>query len=163
MPDSLKFNSEIHEIVSIDAKQFLTSINVNRTISHILKVIYKNPSKFFNEKDENNQLLPYPERSDLRKFMHGVLLNFNTFRTQIGTFKQRSGLSMGSPLSSSMSDIFLNLMETTLIDKFIKNKEVLHWSRYCDDILVVCNKNSAKTILDKINSHDYIMIYMLIC
>ena len=155
MPDSLKFNSKIDEIVSIDAKQLFTSINVNRTISHILKVIYKNPSKYFNEKDENNQLLPYPERSDLRKFMHGVLLNFNTFRTQIGTFKQRSGLSMGSPLSSSMSDIFLNLMETTLIDKFIKNKEVLHWSRYCDDILVVCNKNSAKTILDKINSYDH--------
>ena len=95
--------------------------------------------------------------------MHGVLLNFNTFHTQIGAFEQCSGLSMGSPLSSSMSDIFLNLMETTLIDNFIKNKEVLHWSRYCDDILVVCNKNSAKTILDKINSHDYIMIYMLIC
>ena len=130
MPDSLKFNSEIHEIVSIDAKQLFTSINVNRTISHILKVIYKNPSNFFKEKDENNQLLPFPERSDLRKFMHGVLLNFNTFHTQIGTFKQRSGLSMGSPLSSSMSDIFLDLMETTLIDKFIKRRQILHWSRY---------------------------------
>ena len=57
--------------------------------------------------------------------MHGVLLNFNILNTKIGTIKQRSGLSMGSPLSSSMSDIFLNLME------------VLHWLRYCDDILQV--------------------------
>ena len=37
---------------------------------------------------------------------------------------------MGSLLSSSMSDIFLDLMETTLIDKFIKRRQILHWSRY---------------------------------
>ena len=102
-----------------------------------------------------------PDRADLRKFMHGVLLNYNTFSTQIGTFKQRSGLSMGSPLSSSMSDIFLNLMETTLIDKFIKNDEIIHWSRYCDDILVICNKNSKNKILEKINGYDHRLNFTL--
>ena len=114
MPDSKKFNRQT--IISIDATKLFTSINVNRTISHILKIIYKNPANFFNEKDEFNNLLPFPERSDLRSFLHGVLLNYNIFRTQIGVFKQRSGLSMGSPLSSSMSDIFLNILESTLID-----------------------------------------------
>jgi hypothetical protein len=62
---------------------------------------------------------------------------------------------MGSPLSSSMSDIFLNLMETTLIQKFIKNKEILHWSRYVDDILVICDKKSIEKILEKINGYDH--------
>ena len=81
--------------------------------------------------------------------MHGVLLNFNILNTKIGTIKQRSGLSMGSPFFSSMSDIFLDLMKTTLIDKFIKKN--LYWSRYCDDELVIFTKNSAKTISDKIN------------
>ena len=128
---------------------------MNRTISHILEIIYKSPDTFFKEKDEFNKLLPYPERADLRKFMHGVLLNYNIFNTQTGTYKQRSGLAMGSPLSSSMSDIFLNLMETTLIEKFIKNKEILHWSRYVDDILVICDKNSVENILEKINGYDH--------
>ena len=161
LPDSLKFDPNLHEICLIDAQKLFTSINVNRTISHILKIIYLKPSNYFKEKDENNNFLPVPDRADLRKFMHGVLLNYNTFSTQIGTFKQRSGLSMGSPLSSSMSDIFLNLMETTLIDKFIKNDEIIHWSRYCDDILVICNKNSKNKILEKINGYDHRLNFTL--
>ena len=128
---------------------------MNRTISHILEIIYKTPESFFKEKDENNNLLPFPERTDLRKFMHDVILNYNVFHTQIGTYKQRSGLAMGSPLSSSMSDIFLNLMETTLIQKFIKNKEIIHWSRYVDDVIVICDKNSINNILDKINGYEH--------
>ena len=128
---------------------------MNRTISHILEIIYKTPESFFKEKDENNNLLPFPERTDLRKFMYDVILNYNVFHTQIGTYKQRSGLAMGSPLSSSMSDIFLSLMETTLIQKFIKNKEIIHWSRYVDDVIVICDKNSINNILEKINGYDH--------
>ena len=62
---------------------------------------------------------------------------------------------MGSPLSSSMSDIFLDLLESTIIDKFIKNKDILHWSRYCDDVLVICKKTSVNNILEKINGYDH--------
>jgi hypothetical protein len=72
--------------------------------------------------------------------MQCVLLNYNIFHTPTGTYKQRSGLAMGSPLSSSISDIFLNLMETTFIEKFIKNKEILDRSRYIYDILVIRDK-----------------------
>ena len=39
IPDSLKFDSTKHKIVSIDACKLFTSINVNRTISHILEII----------------------------------------------------------------------------------------------------------------------------
>ena len=72
LPDGLKFDPKKHEIITIDACKLFTSINVNRTISHILEIIYKTPESFFKEKDENNNLLPFPERSDLRKFMHDV-------------------------------------------------------------------------------------------
>ena len=72
LPDSLKFDPKKHEIITIDACKLFTSINVNRTISHILEIIYKTPESFFKEKDKNNNLLPFPERSDLRKFMHDV-------------------------------------------------------------------------------------------
>jgi hypothetical protein len=79
LADTKKINPQTHRIISIDATKVYTSINVNRTISDILKIIYKNPSNFFNEKDEFNNLLPFPERSDLRSFLHGVLLNYNIF------------------------------------------------------------------------------------
>jgi hypothetical protein len=68
---------------------------------------------------------------------------------------------MGCPLSSSMSNILLDLMETPLIDKFIKKREILHWSRYCDDVLVICNENSTDTILEKINEYDHKLSFTL--
>ena len=93
LKDCKNFNSSVHEIVSFDASKLYTSVNTTRVISEILKIIYKNPSNFFKEKDINGRLLPFPKRANLRNFMHSVLLNFNTFESQIGS----SGLAMGSP------------------------------------------------------------------
>ena len=73
LKDCKNFNSSVHEIVSFDASKLYTSVNTTRVISEILKIIYKNPSDFFKEKDENDRLLPFPKRANLRKFMHSVL------------------------------------------------------------------------------------------
>ena len=102
-----------------------------------MKIIYKNPTDYFKDKDEDGRPLPHPERANFRKFMHNVLLNFNTFECQLGIFKQRSGLAMGSSLSPSLSNIFLDLVEKSIIPKFLKSKKVLSWVRY-DDIICIC-------------------------
>ena len=53
MKDIDKFDNNLHEIVTFDATSLYTSINTNRVISEILKIIYKNPGEFFKDKDEN--------------------------------------------------------------------------------------------------------------
>ena len=155
LQDCPKFDEKIHEIVSFDAKSLYTSINTTRVISEILKTIYKNPSLYFTDKDENNKLLPFPTRSNLRKFMHEVLLNYNKFECQLGIFKQISGLAMGSKLSPILSNIFVNLLEQSVIPKFQKTKQIVHWSRYADDIICICEKNSIDQIFEKLNNFDH--------
>ena len=155
LKDCDKFDEKIHQIISFDAKSLYTSVNTDRVISEILKIIYKKPALYFKDKDENGRTLPIPERSNLRKFMHNVLLNHNTFECQLGIFKQRSGLSMGSSLSPSLSNIFVDILEKSVIPKFLKTKEIIHWSRFADDIMCICKKNSVEKIFQKLNSFDH--------
>ena len=110
LPDCEKFDIRKHEIITLDAKSLYTLINKNRVISEILKIIYQNPAAFFKDKDENNRPLPFPERANFRTFLHSVLTKFNTFECQLGIFQQKSGVSMGSSLSPSFSNIFVDLL-----------------------------------------------------
>ena len=155
LPKCKNFDSDKYEILSFDATKLYTSVNTNRVISEILKIIYKNPTVYFKDKDEDGRPLPHPERANFRKFMHNVLLNFNTFESQLGIFKQRSGLAMGSSLSPSLSNIFLDLVEKSIIPKFLKSKKVLSWVRYADDIICICEKNSVDEIFNKLNTFDH--------
>ena len=61
---------------------------------------------------------------------------------------------MGSPLSGSLSNIFVHLMEKVVITKFMKEKTIVSWVRYADDVLCICRKDSVNTILTKINGWD---------
>ena len=99
LPNCKNFDQKKYEILSFDATKLYTSINTTRVISEVLKIIYKNPAQYFKDKDEEGGPLPFPERANFRKFMHKVLLNYNTFECQLGIFKQRLGLAMWSSLS----------------------------------------------------------------
>ena len=46
------------------------------------------------------------------------------------------------------------MMEKTIITKLIKEKTIVHYQRYADDVLCICLKNSVDTILNKMNSWD---------
>jgi hypothetical protein len=86
--------------------------------------------------------LPFTERSNLRKYMHSVLTNYNIFECQLEIYKQRSGIhvAMGSSLSNYLANIFGNILEKSMILKLIKSKKNLHWSRYVDDIICITEK-----------------------
>ena len=76
-----------------------------------MKEIFTKPREFFQDKDKNGNLKPIPSRPKFRQFLMGVLTDFNLVKTQIGNYKQVKGLAMGSPLSSLLSNIFVNMME----------------------------------------------------
>ena len=58
---------------------------------------------------------------------------------------------MGSPLSSLLSNLFVHMMEKTIVTNFEKNGIILKWIRYADDVLCVCKKSSVNIILRRIN------------
>ena len=70
-------------------------------------------------------------------------------------FKPRAGVAMRSKSSPSLSYVFVDLLENSIIPKFIKSKKILHWSRFADDIICICEKSSKTEILNKLNSYDH--------
>ena len=58
---------------------------------------------------------------------------------------------MGSPLSSLLSNLYVHMMESTVVKNFEKSGTILKWIRFADDILCVCKKNTVNVILRRIN------------
>ena len=61
---------------------------------------------------------------------------------------------MGSKLSPALSNIFLNMMETTVIKPFLDQKILLFYCRYVDDCLLLVRKRYKNVILEKMNAFD---------
>ena len=87
-------------------------------------------------------------------FIQNVLKNFNIVENNLGFYRQIGGLAMGSPLSGPLSNIFVHLMEDTVINKLLKNKTIVHWQRFADDVLCICKKDAVQEVSNKINAWD---------
>ena len=111
------FDKENMECVSFDAKSLFTKVNVIRTVKYICDIIYKKPKDYFNEQKVDSEnpdatiRLPTPPLVIFEDFFIEVLLEFNSFSTLNGYYTQTEGLSMGSKLSPSLSNIFSHMME----------------------------------------------------
>ena len=119
------FDPAKHEIFSLDVNSLFPNINNTRVINYILTEVFKDPKLYFFEKDKKGYTLPVPTREKLRKFLHGVLNNFNIFNCHIGIFSQRKGVKMGSPHSSLFADLFLGILERTVVSKLERQGHVL--------------------------------------
>ena len=142
--------SKFHEVACIDAVSLFTSINVPRTVDHIIDIIYENPDLYFSE----NNLGTVPPLTKFKDFFMGVLLQYNCFETLNGFYRQDQGLSMGGKMSPALSNIFLNILETTIIQKFIDQKSLVFYVRYVDDIFIIVRKRMINSILVQLNNFD---------
>jgi hypothetical protein len=68
---------------------------------------------------------------------------------------QENGLAMGSPTSSTFSEVFLQHIESTAIFEILVQNHIIGYFRYVDDILIVYN-NSITNIHDVFNAFNNI-------
>ena len=61
---------------------------------------------------------------------------------------------MGSPLLGALSNVFIHLMEKTVVNNLIKDKTIIHWQRFADDVFCICEKDSITKIQNNINAWD---------
>ena len=108
--NSHKLN-RFYEVVSFDAANLFTSINVPRVVDYIVEKIYENPTDFFPINSSEN----FPPQNFFKEFLLAVLLKYSAFWTLNGYYRQKCGLSMGSKLSPAISNIFLNMLESVTI------------------------------------------------
>ena len=61
---------------------------------------------------------------------------------------------MGSCLSPLLANLFVNVFETSVVDKLIDQGKILKWVRYVDDVFAVVMKNSENMVFRKLNDWD---------
>ena len=61
---------------------------------------------------------------------------------------------MGSSLSPLLANLYVAMMEASVIKGLIKSGKVVTWIRYADDVFAIIRKRTSKTVLEKINSWD---------
>ena len=86
--------------------------------------------------------------------MMNVLLKFCAFSTLNGYYRQIEGLAMVSKLSPAISNIFLHMLESTIIENYKAQKTIIFYTRYVDDCLLMVRKRTKNAILEKMNSFD---------
>jgi len=75
-----------------------------------------------------------------------AVLSQNYFSFQQKIYQPEQGISMGSPISSLIAEIFLQHYEDANIKQLLDSKNVAFYTRYVDDILVIFDTT-------KINPH----------
>ena len=63
---------------------------------------------------------------------------------------------MGSPISSTIAEIYIQYFENMYIKHWIESTEIIFYKRYVDDILIVYDKHktNAHDIFKEINKID---------
>ena len=63
---------------------------------------------------------------------------------------------MGSPISGTMAEIYLQYLEAIYIKHWLDNKEIVFYKRYVDDVLIIYDqrKINEEIILHQINRVD---------
>ena len=86
-----------------------------------------------------------------------TILQRNYFITQEQIYQPDKGIAMGSPISGTIAEIFLQYLEPTHIKPLIDSKQILNYTRYIDDILIIYdidNTNSDKLTQHANSMHD---------
>jgi hypothetical protein len=82
-----------------------------------------------------------------------IILQQNYFKYQDEIYQPRTGVAMGSPISSTIAEIFLQTIENTQIKHLMDMKHVKFYTRYVDDVLLIYDERylSKETIYNHIS------------
>jgi len=78
-----------------------------------------------------------------------AVLSQNYFMFQNHIYQPEKEVSMGSPISNTMVEIFLQHLENTHTKQLLDTKNIILYTRYVDDILIIFDTTRIGT--DQIN------------
>lgn len=120
-------------LASLDIVNLYTSVPVEETI----RILHKNL--------KNNSKLQ-PKAIDELITIVDTILSQNYFQFDNKFYTQGNGLAMGSPLSSILSEVFLNNLENNYLwsDKNKQKDKIVFYHRYVDDTIILFNGNARQ-------------------
>jgi len=128
-----------HRLITFDIKDLYVNIPTTETLN-----IGKSMLDTQNNKNITQQILLL-----LNTTLHQ---NYFTFDNKI--YQPTTGISMGSPLSNDITEIFLQYHEQILLKHLMENRTIEYYTRYVDDIFIIYNTEhtNMETISHYINS-----------
>ena len=81
----------------------------------------------------------------------GVILQQNYFIYQEKISQPDKGIAMGTPISGTIAELFLQHLQQIYIKPLIENKHILFYTRYIDDIFIIYDAEAT--------DHDYLTQY----
>jgi hypothetical protein len=117
--------------------------------------------KHSNRRNPNNYQTATPKKNNNKcktkqiiTFLHTILKQ-NDFEFQETIYHLSKGIAMGSPISGTMAEIFLQHTENKHIKQLLDSKNIIFYTRYVDDIFIIYD--TTIITLDKIQIHVYHM------
>jgi hypothetical protein len=73
-----------------------------------------------------------------------MIINQNYFQYNGRFYKSATGVVMGSPLSGTFAEIFLQELEQNRLKHLLEGKKIIYYNRYVDDIFIIYDQNKIK-------------------
>jgi hypothetical protein len=101
-------------------------------------------------------------KKDLRSLIK-IVLEQNYFQVNNDFYSQETGLAMGYPTSSILSEMYLQYKECTDIYDILQRNSIIGYFRYVDDILIVYDRTRTNIdgVLDSFNSIMPMMMFTM--
>jgi hypothetical protein len=112
----------------MDIKGLYVKIPINYTLNIANKLL--NNNRF-------NELITRDIMSVLR-----MVMNQNYYQYKGKFYKPISGIAMGSPLSTTIVEIFLQNLEQNRLKHLLEGKMIMYYNIYIDDIFIVYNQTN---------------------
>ena len=124
----------------------IKDLYTNLPTQGIIRAIKFRLHRSINSNEENNQTI------SLLK----IIMEQNYFQYNDQYFKPLKGVAMGSPLSGTLAELYLQRIEKEYIKQWIDSGEIYCYKRYVDDIIILYNNNRTQEeqILQGINHID---------
>ena len=134
-----------HRLMSLDIKDLYVNIPIRETIDITRQQLLK-----YNDVEIMLQICKLSETI--------LQQNYFTFQDQI--YQPAKGIAMGSPISGTIADIFLQYLEHIHIKPLLDSKWIVLYSQYIDDILIIYdNERTNPNTLMQYTIHECLQFH----
>ena len=126
-----------HRIITLDTNDLYTNLPTKGIIEAIKHWLGQSTVS----KGEKEQIIPILE----------TIVQQNYFQYNNLYYRPTKGVAMGSPLSGTLAELYLQYLEKIYIKHWINSREIYFYTRYVDDILLIYDVNLVTE--EKISQH----------
>ena len=131
---------EYHKLITLDINDLYINLPKQGIIQST--TIWLDRNKIC--KDEKVQILQ----------LLNVIMEQSYFQYNNQYYKPEKRIAMCSPISGTLAEIYLQLIEEHYIKHWIENQDIVYYKRYVDDIFIIIDTSriNDNTIRDRMNS-----------